>query len=187
MRAEGHVALSLRALPAVAAMIAGAAGLACATGTAWAQSTTWQEEAPAWVESETPLPTVLRTSGLIPISMPGSSLRFGIDPQSVSVGKDDVIRYVVVATSASGAVNAMQEGVRCLTREVKTYARHSASGGWRAAEGAAWMPLSISTAVTRHSTVIARSGLCGFDGDAGLQRDAAKVLRDLRSTAPSGS
>ncbi len=187
MRGEGHVALSLRALPAVAAMIAGAAGLACATGTAWAQSTTWQEEAPAWVESETPLPTVLRTSGLIPISMPGSSLRFGIDPQSVSVGKDDVIRYVVVATSASGALNAMQEGVRCGTREVKTYARYSPGAGWTAATGAAWRPLSLGTAATRHSAAIARSGLCGYGTETDTVRDAAKVLRDLRTSAPGSS
>ncbi len=175
-----------RAARALMALVAGAAGLAAVASGAWAQ-TTRQDELPAWVESETPLPTVLRTTGLIPVTMPGSSLRFGIDPQSVSVGKDDVIRYVVVATSASGAVNAMQEGVRCMTREVKTYARYSASGGWRAAEGAAWTNMSTGTAATRHSAIIARSGLCGFDGDAGMHRDAAKVLRDLRSTAPSGS
>ncbi len=175
-----------RAARAVLTLVAGIAGLACVAPGAWSQ-TTEQDERPAWVESETPLPTVLRTTDLIPVTIPGSSLRFGIDPQSVSVGEDGVIRYVVVATSASGAVNAMQEGVRCLTREVKTYARHSASGGWRAAEGAAWTNMSTGTAATRHSAIIARSGLCGFDSETGLQRDAAKVLRDLRSPVPSGS
>lgn len=158
------------------------AGMACG-----ASAQILSDEPPPWVESETVLPTLLRTAGLIPIAIQGTSLRFGIDPQSVSVGKDGVIRYVVVATSASGALNAMQEGVRCMTRQVKTYARYSASSGWRAAEGADWRPLTTGVAATRHSAVIAGSGLCGYDADPGQVRSAAQVLKDLRSTAPAGS
>lgn len=145
------------------------------------------DEPPPWVEGETVLPTVLRTTDLIPVPIAGTALRFGIDPQSVSVGKDDVIRYVVVATSASGALNAMQEGVRCGTREVKTYARYSPGAGWTAATGAAWRPLSLGTAATRHSAAIARSGLCGYGTETDTVRDAAKVLRDLRTSAPGSS
>lgn len=168
------------------------AGLALVAGLGgWAPGASAQatmDEAPTWVESETPLPTILRTTGLIPLAIQGSSLRFGIDPQSVSVGKDDVIRYVVVAGSASGALNAMQEGVRCTTREVKTYARYNAGSGWRAVEGALWQPLSTGTAVTRHSAIIARGGLCGYESDtSGQPRDAAAVVRDLRGSAPVNS
>jgi len=60
-----------------------------------------------WKETEAPPPPPLRTTGLIPIDVAGSSLRFGVDPASISVGADRVVRYVVVATSASGTVNGM--------------------------------------------------------------------------------
>lgn len=170
----------LRALGGLLALLAVLAG-AGAVSLAHAQAPA-DESAPL-PEDPTPLPTGLRTSGLIPVTIPGSGLRFGIDPESVSVGKDDVIRYVVVATSGSGALNAMQEGVRCRSREVKTYARYTPGGGWASVEGAAWRPLTTGTAVTRHSAIIARNGLCGFSPESAVNRDAAKVLRDLRSNS----
>ena len=40
-----------------------------------------------------------------------------------------MVRYVVVATSDSGAVNAIYEGIRCDTGRFKVYARHN--GGQR--------------------------------------------------------
>jgi len=163
----------------------GAALLAVLASSLPAHAQTRLDEVPSWVESETLLPTVLRTTGLIPVETPGSDLRFGIDPASVTVGKDQVIRYVVVATSASGAINAMQEGVRCDTREVKTYARFHKDSGWRPVEGAAWRPLSSGVAATRHSAIIARGGLCGINEDTGMPRDVTKVLRDLRIGVPT--
>ena len=59
---------------------------------------------PDWKEIEAPAPPALRTQGLIPLDIPGASLRFGVDPASISVGGDDVVRYVVVATSRTGTV-----------------------------------------------------------------------------------
>lgn len=150
-----------------------------------AQAQSKPDEPEARLENETPLPTQLRTTGLIPIMIPGSDLRFGVDPESVSVGGDEVIRYVVVATSRSGALNAMQEGVRCIPGEVKTYARYTSGGGWVAVQGAVWRPLSATTAVTRHSAIIARNGLCGYSPAAALNRDANKVVRDLRAMTPA--
>ena len=51
------------------------------------------------------------------------------------------MRYVVVATSTSGAVNAIYEGIRCNTGEVKVYARHNPDSGWKPARAAEWRPL----------------------------------------------
>jgi hypothetical protein len=62
---------------------------------------------PDWRESEAPPPPALKTDGLIPLEMVGSSLHFGVDPSSVNVGADGIVRYVVVATSSSGAVNGV--------------------------------------------------------------------------------
>lgn len=134
-----------------------------------------------WTEDAVPLPSGLNTSGLIPVEMPGSALRFGVDPQALVVGKDGVIRYVVVATSASGAVNAMQEGIRCATREVKTFARYAPGSGWVASTSSAWQRVTVSSAAVRHSAMILRSGLCGDPTKPAERRTPQDVARDLRS------
>jgi hypothetical protein len=134
-------------------------------------------DTPEWKELDAPPPPALRTSGLIPIDVPGTSLHFGVDPASVTVGKDRIVRYVVVATSNSGAVNGMYEGIRCDAGEVKVYARHNPDSGWVPVPDASWVPLH-STPNTRYSLIIARSGVC-FNNSA--NGSAAQIVRDLRS------
>lgn len=111
--------------------------------------------------------------------MPGTRLSFGVVPESISVAKDGVVRYVVVAFSDTGAVNAMQEGIRCATGQVKVYARHMPPAGWVAATAASWQPIHDNGA-HRHSLLIARTGACVGDG---ANRPAENVIRALR--APS--
>lgn len=131
---------------------------------------------PDWREAEAPPPPVPVPARMIPIDMPGSSLRFGVDPESVTVGRDGVVRYVVLAVAPSGTINAIHEGVRCSSGEVKVYARHTASSGWVAADRADWQRLH-DVANSRHSLIIARSGACVGQGAAGT---ASEIVRNLR-------
>jgi hypothetical protein len=132
---------------------------------------------PDWREAPA-TPPALRTSGLIPLEIPGSALRFGVDPDSVSLGSDRVVRYVVVASSTSGTVNAMYEGIRCESGEFKVYARHNPDSGWTQATDSPWRSLHESP-VSRHSLQVARNGACI---GRGANRSAAQVVRDLRSS-----
>jgi hypothetical protein len=133
---------------------------------------------PDWKEIDAPPPPALRTTGLIPLDVAGpTSLRFGIDPASVTVGRDSIVRYVVVATSASGTINAMYEGIRCDSGDVKVYARHSRDNGWVPSRGAQWQSLQ-STPNSRHSLAIARSGACLGQSPNG---SAAQIVQDLRA------
>jgi len=132
---------------------------------------------PDWKEVEAAPPPALRTSGLVPVDVPGTSLRFGVDPASVSIGSDRIVRYVIVATSASGTVNAMYEGIRCDAGEVKVYARHNPDSGWVPARSAQWQSLH-TTPNSRHSLEVARSGACLGRGPNG---NAAQVVQDLRA------
>lgn len=153
-----------------------ALALACAAAApAWAQFGTPD---PEWKEQEAPPPPAVRTTGLVPIEMPGSSLRFGVDPASVSVGADGVVRYVVVAASTTGTVNAMYEGIRCSSGEVRLYARHNPDSGWVPATGTSgdWQPLH-ERPHSRHSLVIARTGACIGKGPAGNARLVVQALR----------
>jgi hypothetical protein len=92
-------------------------------------------------------------------------------------GKDGVVRYVIVARSASGAVNAMYEGMRCSTGEVRTYARHNASGGWSRADNSDWRSMWGNTA-TRHTLMFAKQGGC--TGNA-TPRSVDEIVRSLRN------
>ncbi len=126
---------------------------------------------PDWRESSAP-PPALRTEGLIGIEMPSALLRFGVDPQSITIGNDGVVRYVIVATSTSGAVNANYEGIRCAAGEVKIYARHTPGSGWTPTSETAWTKLS------GHSLQVARSGGCR---GRGTTLTAEEVVRDMKA------
>jgi hypothetical protein len=132
---------------------------------------------PDWREAEAPPPPALKLDGLIPLEIPRSSMRFGVDPGSVSLGSDGIIRYVVVATSTAGAVNALYEGLRCNTGEFKVYARNSGDGGWAAAKDSPWRPLHDGKTAS-HSLIIARQGACIGRGS---NRSAEQIVRDLRA------
>jgi hypothetical protein len=132
---------------------------------------------PDWREIEAPPPPPLRTTALVPLEVPGTSMRFGVDPASVSIGADRIVRYVIVATSTSGVVNAMYEGIRCDAGEVKVFARHNPDSGWVPARSAQWQALN-TTPNSRHSLEVARNGACLGRGPNG---NAAQVVQDLRA------
>ncbi len=136
---------------------------------------------PDWKESEAPRPPALQTEGLIAVDMERSVLRWGIDPRSITIGDDRIVRYVVSATSSSGTVNAMYEGIRCNTGEVKVYARHTPGSGWIQLRDAEWQPLH-GNGRARHSLVIARSGVCIGHGP---NQSVDQIARDLRSPIDS--
>ncbi|MDD4944117.1 MAG: CNP1-like family protein, partial [Rhodoferax sp.] len=79
---------------------------------------------PDWQESEAAAPPAFSAAHLVAIDMPHYvSLKFGVDPATLSITPDGIVRYVMVAQNATGSVNAMYEGIRCATGQVKTYAR----------------------------------------------------------------
>jgi CNP1-like family protein len=129
---------------------------------------------PDWREVEAPPAPALKLQGLIPLEMPGSGLQFGVDPDSISIGSDGIVRYVVVATSSSGVVNGIYEGVRCDKGEVKVYARHNATGGWTVSKDPKWRAVNEQ----RYTNVIARGGACV---GRGANQSAARIARDLRT------
>lgn len=128
-----------------------------------------------WQEAEAPTPPELNLKRSIPVDLAGSSLRFSVQPDSVSIGPDRVVRYVVLATSGSGALNAMYEGVRCVTGEVKVYARYQPGSGWQTVDQPQWQSLH-GNAAQRHSLAIARNGACQ---GRGANHSAAQIVRDL--------
>jgi hypothetical protein len=133
-----------------------------------------------WQEAEAPPPPAWSKDGLIAIDMPiRTSLYFGIDPKSLSIGPDWVVRYVVVAYNPGGSTNAIYEGLRCDTAEVKTYARASEPGKWSLISNPIWRPLDVTQSATRHSLALARQGLCESSATGG--RTPAELVRRLQA------
>ncbi len=153
---------------------AAACALALAATASHAQIFT-DPAAPDWHESDAPPPPALRIEGLIGIEMPGSQLRFGVDPKSIVIGANGVVNYVVVASSTSGAVNGIYEGVHCASGKVRVHARFTPGSGWTTVKDAPWRDLH-EQGMSRHSLVIARNGACMGQGPG---TSAEQIARDL--------
>ena len=69
--------------------------------------------------------------------------RYSIDGATLSVDPRGVVRYVLVARSASGAENVSYEALRCKTDEYRIYALGRADGTWGGRPGN-WRPIAES-------------------------------------------
>lgn len=78
----------------------------------------------------------------IPFEHPGARFRFLIDPESLSVGEDGVVRYTLILESVrSGNRNILYEGMRCATREYKTQAYGTRKGKFRPLAKPRWLSI----------------------------------------------
>jgi len=71
----------------------------------------------------------------------GSGFRFFVDRSSISVSKDRIVRYVLVARSPSGVDNVAYEGINCREAEYRIYAVGRSDGSWASRPGE-WRPIT---------------------------------------------
>ena len=142
----------------------------------WAQVYANDEE---WKETEVPPPPPFDVKKLVMFDVPTSlSLVYGIDPATVSISKSDsLVRYVVVATSASGVRNVMYESLRCATGEFKTYARYSSDGKWNLVSNPQWRSVSDNMP-SKHPLRLARAGACDSAAPVGSVTELVSKLKD---------
>ncbi len=108
----------------------------------------------------------------VPIEIAGSSLDMFIDERSLSVGADGVVRYVLVLSAQSGAENVFFEGIRCATRELRSYAYGTSRSAWQSVD-TAWAPLS-GLGVGRYREQLYQYYLChAEEGDTAAPGNAA--------------
>jgi hypothetical protein len=82
----------------------------------------------------------------------GNGFHFFVDGTTLSVGKDGIVRYVLVARSPDGVQNVSYEGLRCATAEYRVYAFGRADGSWSASR-AGWRSLEAPSVQRRHTTL----------------------------------
>ena len=111
-------------------------------------------------EGITQLPDVPKMENLKQFTVNGgSSLKFFIDTKSIKIGNDDVIRYVVVIKSPSGAEQAKLEGLRCETFEYKLYATLGEDGKWKPVNASEWKFVP-NLGYNQYQATLGRGGLC---------------------------
>jgi hypothetical protein len=114
----------------------------------------------SWKEVALKLPAAPQDGNLLPIYVgPTATQRFALDSKSISVGKDGVVRYTVVSTSAGGAKNISFEGIRCDVRQKRLYAFGHADGSWSPSRRVNWEAIEINTVNNQHA-VLASDYLC---------------------------
>ncbi len=109
-----------------------------------------------WVELEVKLPLFPKTENLIAFDVSGATRnRFYIDPQSLTVGSDGVVRYTLVIRGSGGGENISYEGIRCETREQKYYAFGRRDGTWSNARSNEWRYIEYKEANRQHGVLYA--------------------------------
>lgn len=137
-----------------------------------------------WEEVAIQLPPAPKPANLLPFYVsPTATQTFAIDPNSLSVGADGVIRYTLVSTSPSGATNISYEGIRCQTYEYKRYAFGQADGTWGRSRRNKWEAIH-GYADNRPQAALAKDFLCLEQTVAGKADDMIDRIRNKKTLAP---
>ena len=117
------------------------------------------DAAAEWKEAELRLPAYPASTDLIPLDVRSSTrVQFFIDPRSLSLAEDGVVRYALVARGAGGAENVSFEGIRCATAERKLYAL-GRGGEWVLSRNDSWYWIA-DNALNRQHAVLAKEYFC---------------------------
>ncbi len=139
---------------------------------------------PDWKESDAPAPAALNLKDLLPFEVvKTSNLSWVLDPAAVKIVGDGLVRYVAVARSTSGALNALYEVINCSNGEVKTYARivskeaEAAGKAWVVVADPKW--ISMYDAPSKHALALAKQGVC--TGNTAAQ-NVNEIVTSLKRT-----
>lgn len=134
--------------------------------------------AEAWVEGAVVFP-----ESSIPVSprqffvSSASPNVFKIDEDSITVGPDGAVRYLLLVETQGGARTVTFEGVHCASWRVRIYATGRDDGSWSTSRDSQWEPIR-NNAYNRMRYALAAEHFC----DAlSPPRNREEVLRRLRT------
>ena len=128
-----------------------------------------------WEEAEVKIPTAPPSKDLKPFYVSAiTQLKFALDAPSIVFGKDEVIRYVVVITSSSGAQQVTYEGIRCEKYEWRLYATMQSDGKWNKVANSRWQGIKNTSYNSYHNALV-RDAFC----ENAIPRRSAKEIIPL--------
>ena len=165
------------------------AALSIATPASAAMATTWEadfdDDSKTWKEIQAQIPQYPNGKDLVLVDAGReTSHRFYVDPASVSVGADGVVRYTTVVKTSGGATNIAFEGMRCETRELKLYALGRSDGTWVRARNTEWQRIVLRD-LKPHHYMLYREYFCPSRARPTPAKQAVDALRRGVGLAPS--
>jgi hypothetical protein len=117
-------------------------------------------DAPKWEEEMLQLPGFPQETNLREFYVSATTPhKYYIDATTLSVGKDGVVRYVLVVRTSGGSTNITYEGMRCESGEVRIYATGHRDGTWTVARRSDWRPV-VNQPTNRHHAALSREYFC---------------------------
>lgn len=169
--------MRLNPFPRIAVLaFSGCATLAAAQ--AYQPKSDWEraQQERDWKETEVSLPAVPKGKGLIGfVVSSASSFEFFIDPQSLSVGADGVVRYTMVARSPAGVETVSYEGIRCAGESYRVYAFVSGEA-WKRGD-TQWRPIEPTGKVQRWHNVLRSEYFCPLGFSINTAAEGIDALR----------
>lgn len=130
-----------------------------------------------WQELEVTLPKAPTAAEILPFFVSATTEhRYFIDGDSLTVGTDGVVRYVLVVETGGGARNVSFEGMRCVTRERRIYASGRRDGTWSKSRNNAWQRIQ-DNALNRHHAALFLEYFCPGGVIVRDADDAREALR----------
>jgi hypothetical protein len=123
------------------------------------------------------LPVAPKPADLIEFD-PGrpGTLRFFVDPASLTVGTDGIVRFTVVARGDGATSNVSYEAIRCKTRERKVFAYGRADGSWYPARDPQWTKIG-GLSSDGHRFVLYEDYFCPSRQIIATAREGVEALR----------
>lgn len=129
-----------------------------------------------WRELDVPFPSPPTADALIPLYVSAATAnRFYVDGVSLSVGADEVIRYVLVVETPGGVRNVTFEGMRCESRSRRIYASGRSDGVWSKARNSDWVRISDAYANRQHAALFMEY-FCPFGNSVRTAAEARNAL-----------
>jgi hypothetical protein len=151
--------------------------LTCAIGNAVAADFDEEYDVKQWQEMAVLMPAAPNKDALIQFYVSAATEnQFFIDGDTLSVGEDGVVRYVLIVQTAGGARNISYEGMRCVTRERRIYASGRLDGSWSKSRNNEWVRIR-DAAANRHYAELFLEYFCPAGIIARNAEEARKALK----------
>jgi hypothetical protein len=132
-------------------------------------------------EAQVAVPEYPKSENYLPLQVSATTtFTFFVDAKSVSVGKDGVVRYTLIARSAEGVLNVSFEGIRCSARQFRVYALGRSDNTWSEARSSRWQPIPAD-ARNAQRTVLHADYFCS---KSRIIETTAEAVQALRSGPP---
>ncbi|MHB1232647.1 MAG: CNP1-like family protein [Burkholderiales bacterium] len=137
----------------------------------------FDDDSKPWREIQAQLPAYPDLKTALPFFVSAATdNKFFIDPKSISVGEDGIVRYTLIVQSPSGVLNVSFEGIRCATHEKKLYAFGREDNTWSRNRYAKWTPIKYED-LNRQHHVLYDDFFCP---DALIVKDANEAISALK-------